>query len=196
MSVSVENIKKLRDMTGAGMMTAKKALVESGGDIDQAIEYLRKKGEASAAKRVDREAKAGLVSSYVHGEKIGVLVEVNCETDFVARTDDFRNLAKDIALHIAAANPEYLNPESVPESVVAKEREIYAAEVAGKPDNIIEKIVDGKLAKYYETVCLTKQVFIKDPDKTIEQLITEAIAKLGENIVVRQYQRIELGGAL
>lgn len=196
MSVSVENIKKLRDMTGAGMMTAKKALVESGGDIDQAIEYLRKKGEASAAKRVDREAKAGLVSSYVHGEKIGVLVEVNCETDFVARTDDFRNLAKDIALHIAAANPEYLNPESVPESVVAKEREIYAAEVAGKPDNIIEKIVDGKLAKYYETVCLTKQVFVKDPDKTIEQLITEAIAKLGENIVVRQYQRIELGGAL
>lgn len=196
MSVSVEDIKKLRDITGAGMMAAKNALVESNGDIDQAIDHLRKKGEASAAKRVDREAKAGVVSSYVHGEKIGVLVELNCETDFVARTDDFRELAKDIALHVAAANPEYLNPESVPEEVIAKEREIYAAEVSGKPSEIIDKIVDGKLAKYYETVCLTKQPFIKDPDKSIEQLITQAIAKLGENIVVRQYSRIELGGAL
>lgn len=196
MSIAVEDIKKLREMTGAGMGDAKKALVETAGDMEKAIEYLRKRGAAQAAKRADREAKAGVISSYVHGEKIGVLVEVNCETDFVARTDDFKEFAKDIALHVAAANPEYLEPESVPEDVVAKEKEIYAAEVEGKPENIVGKIVDGKLAKYYETVALTKQPFVKDPDKSIEELTTEISAKVGEKVVIRQYSRIELGGEL
>lgn len=196
MSVSVEDIKKLRDMTGAGMMDAKKALVETNGDIDAAVEALRKKGAASVAKRAGREAKAGIVTSYVHSDRIGVLVEVNCETDFVARTEDFKNFAHDVAMHIAASAPDYLNPESVPESVIKKEREIYAVEVGDKPAEILGKIVDGKLAKYYETVCLTKQPFIKDPDKKIEDITTEVAAKLGENVVVRQFSRIELGGAL
>ncbi len=196
MSVTVEDIKKLRDMTGAGMMDAKKALVEAGGDMDKAMDALRKKGAASAAKRADREAKEGMIASYVHGGKIGVLVELNCETDFVARTEDFKALAHDLAMHIAASAPEYLNPESVPEDVVAKERAFYADEVKDKPAEIQDKIITGKLAKYYEGVCLTKQAFVKDPDKNIEQLITDAAAKLGENIVVRQYSRIELGGQL
>ena len=194
MSISVEDIKKLRASTGAGMMDAKAALIEANGDLDAATDVLRKKGAASAAKRADREAKAGTIASYVHGEKIGVLVEVNCETDFVARTDDFKNFAREVALHVAAADPQYLNPESVPEKVVAKEREIYAAEVEGKPANIIEKIVDGKLDKFYQTVCLTKQAYVKDPDISIEQLTTQISAKTGENIVVRQFKRIELGG--
>jgi elongation factor Ts len=183
-------------MTGAGMMDAKKALVEANGDIEAAVDALRKKGAASVAKRADRETKEGVISSYVHGNKIGVLVEVNCETDFVARTEEFQQFAKDVALHIAASAPEYLNPESVPEAVVAKEREIYAAEVEGKPSEIIDKIVDGKLAKFYETVTLAKQPFIKDPDKSIEELATEVSAKLGEKIDIRQYRRIELGGQL
>lgn len=194
--ISVEMIKQLRDQTGAGMMDAKKALVEAGGDFEAATAALRKKGAASAAKRADREARAGVITSYVHGDKIGVLVEVNCETDFVARTDDFKSFAKDVALHIAASNPEYLGPESVPEEVIAKEREIYAAEVEGKPADIIDKIVDGKLSKFYETVTLSKQAFVKDPDKSIEELTTEAAAKLGEKIAIRQYRRIELGGQL
>lgn len=194
--ISVELIKQLRDTTGAGMMDAKKALVEADGNYDAAVDALRKKGAARAAKRADREASAGLISSYVHGEKIGVLVEVNCETDFVARTDDFTAFARDVALHIAAAAPEYLNPESVPEAVVAKEREIYAGEVEGKPAEIIDKIVDGKLNKFYETVCLTKQAFVKDPDKSIEQYATEVSAKVGEKIAIRQYTRMELGGQL
>jgi elongation factor Ts len=195
MDVKIEDIKKLRDMTGAGMMDAKKALVEAGGDIEKAIEGLRKAGQATAAKRSDRVAGAGMIESYVHSDRIGVLVEVNCETDFVARTDDFKTFARDVAMHIAASNPEYLNPEAVPENIVAKEREIYAAEVEEqkKPAEIIAKIVDGKLAKYFETVCLTKQAFIKDPDKSIEQLTTELIAKTGENIVIRRFSRLELG---
>ena len=196
MSITAQDVKKLRDTTGAGMMDAKKALVETNGDMQAATVALRKKGAASAAKRADREAKAGVIASYIHGEKIGVLVEVNCETDFVARTDDFKTFARDIAMHVAASDPEYLNPESVPEETVAKEREIYAAEVTGKPAEIIAKIVDGKLAKYYETVCLTRQPFVKDPDKTIEQYTTEIAAKVGENVVIRQYRRIELGGQL
>lgn len=194
MSVSIEDIKKLRAQTGAGMMDAKAALVEASGDIEKAGDILRKKGAASAAKRADRETKAGVVTSYVHGEKIGVVVEVNCETDFVARTPEFKAFAHDIALHITATDPEYLNPESVPEAVVAKEREIYSAEVEGKPADIVAKIVDGKLAKFYETVCLVKQPFMKDPDKTIEQLTTEISAKTGEKIAIRQFKRVELGG--
>jgi elongation factor Ts len=195
-SVTVEDIKKLRDITGAGMMDAKKALVEADGDIEAATTVLRKKGTVRAAKRADREAKAGLVASYVHSDKIGVLVEVNCETDFVGRTDDFKTFARDVAMHIAATAPEYLNPESVPEEVVAKEREIYASEAGDKPTDIVTKIVDGKLAKYYQTVCLTQQPFVKDPDKTIEKYLTEVAAKVGEKIEIRQYRRIELGGRL
>lgn len=196
MSVEVADIKKLRDMTGAGMMDAKKALVEANGDMDAAVTALRKKGAARVAKRGDREAKEGVIESYVHGGKIGVLVEVNCETDFVARTDDFKAFARDMALHIAAANPEYLDPESVPEDVIAKEREVFAADVAGKPAEIADKIIEGKLNKFYENVCLVKQSFIKDPDTKIEQIMTDLSAKLGERVVIRQYQRIELGGEL
>jgi elongation factor Ts len=194
--VTVQDIKKLRDTTGAGMMDAKKALVEAGGDMEAAIEHLRKKGAARAAKRADREASAGVVASYVHSDKIGVLVEVNCETDFVARTDDFKTFARDVALHIAASAPEYVSPEQVPEELVAKEREIYAAEASDKPTAVIDKIVDGKLAKFYESVALTKQPFVKDPDRSIEQLTTEVAAKVGENIVIRQFSRIELGGQI
>ncbi len=193
MPVSIEDIKKLRDMTGAGMMTAKKALEDADGDIDKAMENLRKAGMASAAKKADREAREGTIASYVHGGKIGVLVEVNCETDFVARTDDFQAFAKDIAMQVAASNPLYARPEDVPAEVVEKEKEIYAAEVEGKPAEIIGKIVDGKLDKYYSEVCLVKQAFVKDPDKTVEDLTAELVGKLGENIVIRRFSRVELG---
>ena len=193
MAISVEDIKKLRDMTGAGMMKAKEALEASGGDMDGAVKWLREKGEASAAKKADREARAGVVEAYVHGGRIGVLVEINCETDFVARTEDFQALARDIAMHVAAANPEYLDANSVPADVVESERAIYRKEVEGKPAEIIDKIVDGKLAKYYEQVCLVNQPFVKDPDVTIGKLTTDLVAKLGENIVIRRFVRYELG---
>jgi elongation factor Ts len=196
LSVSVEDIKKLRELTGAGMMDAKKALVEADGDMEAAQTALRKKGAASVAKRADREAKAGMIASYVHGDKIGVLVEVNCETDFVARTEDFRSFAKDVALHIAASAPEYLDPESVPANVIEKEREIYSEDTKGKPEEVAGKILEGKLNKFYEQVTLLKQPFVKDPDKSIEELLIEVSAKTGEKIVIRQYRRIELGGAL
>jgi elongation factor Ts len=194
MAVAVEDIKKLRDTTGAGMMKAKEALEASGGDFDKAVAYLREKGEATAAKRAEREARAGVIEGYVHSGRIGVLVEVNCETDFVARTDDFKSFARDIAMQVAATNPEYLNPESVPADVVANERGIYQKEAAGKPEAVVEKIVAGKLAKYYEQVCLTEQPFVKDPDVSVAKLTTALIAKLGENIVIRRYERLELGG--
>ena len=193
MAASIDDIKKLREQTGAGMMAAKKALEESNGDYDKAVENMRKAGMASAAKRADRVASQGIIETYLHGNRIGVMVEVNCETDFVARTDDFKNFAHDVAMHITATSPQYLNPEAVPTEVIAKEKEIYAAEVAGKPAEIMDKIVAGKLDKYYETVCLTKQPFIKDGDKTIEQLLTEVIAKTGENMVIRRFVRFELG---
>jgi len=174
-------------------MKAKEALENANGDMDKAVQYLREKGEATAAKKGDREAREGVIESYVHGGRIGVLVEINCETDFVARTEDFKTYARDVAMQVAAANPEYLNPQSVPEEIVAKEREIYANEVKGKPAEIIDKIVDGKLAKYYEGVCLMNQPFVKDPDVTIDKLTKELIAKLGENIVIRRFVRYELG---
>lgn len=196
MSIEVADIKKLREMTGAGMMDAKKALVEASGDMEAAVTALRKKGAARVAKRGDREAKEGVIESYVHGGKIGVLVEVNCETDFVARTDDFKAFARDMALHIAAANPQYLDTDNVPEAEIAKEKEVFAADVEGKPAEIADKIIDGKLAKFYESVCLVKQPFIKDPDQTIEQMMTDLSSKLGERIVIRQFKRIELGGEL
>ncbi|TAK88832.1 translation elongation factor Ts [Patescibacteria group bacterium] len=196
MSVEVADIKKLRELTGAGMMDAKKALVEAGGDFEAAVTAMRKKGAARVAKRGDREAKEGTIASYVHGGKIGVLVEVNCETDFVARTEDFQEFARNMALQIAAANPQYLDPESVPEAEIAKEKEVFAVDVEGKPAEIADKIIDGKLAKFYESVCLTKQPFIKDGDQTIEQMMTDLSSKLGERIVIRQFKRIELGGEL
>jgi elongation factor Ts len=195
MAISVDDIKKLRELTGAGMMKAKEALVEADGDFDKAQELLRKAGAVSAAKKADREARNGLIEAYVHGGKIGVLVEVNCETDFVARTDDFKTFARDIALQIAATTPEYLRPEDVPAEVVAKESDFHKSELASqkKPAEMIDKIVGGKLAKFYEGICLTKQPFVKDPDKTIENLTTELVGKLGENIVIRRFERIELG---
>jgi len=191
--MDIELIKKLRATTGAGMTAAKNALVEANGDLDKANEILRKSGAASAAKRAEREARAGLIEAYVHSGRIGVLVEVNCETDFVQRTEDFQNLARELAMQVAAANPEFVSPEDVPADRLASERALYAEEAAGKPAEIINKIVDGKLDKYYETVCLVRQPFIKDPDKTVGELITEVIAKVGENIVVRRFVRFELG---
>lgn len=193
MAHTILDIKKLRDMTGAGMMKAKEALENSDGDMDKAVIYLREKGDASAAKKSDREARAGLIEAYVHGGRIATMVEINCETDFVAMTEDFKTFARDIAMHVAAANPEYLNPESVPAEIVERERSIYTKEVEGKPAEILDKIVDGKLAKFYESVCLTNQRFIKDPDVTIDKLTKELIVKLGENIVIRRYVRFELG---
>jgi len=191
--VSIEDIKKLREQTGAGMMKAKEALEASGGDFDKAVVWLREKGEATAAKKADRETRAGLVEGYVHSGRIGVLVEINCETDFVARTEDFKQFARDIAMQVAATNPEYLNPEAVPAEIVEREKGIYRKEAVGKPEAVAEKIVEGKLAKYYEQVCLVNQPFVKDPDVTVGKLTTNLVAKLGENIVIRRYERMELG---
>ena len=195
MTISIDDIKKLRELTGAGMMKAKEALVEANGDFEKAQELLRKAGVVSAAKKADREARNGLIEAYVHGGKIGVLVEVNCETDFVARTDNFKTFARDIALQVAATSPEFLRPEDIPADVVAKERDFHKAELASqnKPAEMIDKIVEGKLAKFYEGICLTKQPFVKDPDKSIENITTELVGKLGENIVIRRFERIELG---
>jgi elongation factor Ts len=193
MASSIDDIKKLRDLTGAGMMKAKEALEVSGGDMDKAIQHLREKGEATAAKKADREAREGIIEAYVHSGRIGVLVEVNSETDFVARTDDFKVFVRDVAMHIAASAPEYLNPEAVPAEIVERERAIYAKEAEGKPAEIIDKIIVGKLAKFYEGVCLTKQPFVKDPDVTIERLTINLVTKLGENIVIRRFTRMELG---
>lgn len=195
MGISVEDIKKLREETGAGMMAAKKALEEAAGDFDKAKENLRLAGAASAAKKSDREAAEGIIASYVHDNRIGVLVEINCETDFVARTEDFQQFAKDVAMQVAATSPEYVRPEDVPAEVVDKERELIGKELkqAGKPAEMIEKITEGKLSKFYEQICLVKQPFVKDPDKTIEQLTAELVGKLGENIVVGRISRVALG---
>lgn len=195
MATNLESVKKLREMTGAGMMDAKKALDEARGDIEAAVDNLRKAGMSKAAKKSERVARQGLVESYVHAGKIGTLVELNCETDFVARTDDFKQLARDLAMQVAAAQPAYIRPEDVPVEAVAKEKEIYRAEVdrENKPTDVADKIVAGKLDKYFESVCLLKQPYIKDPSRRVEDLVTEQIAKLGENIVVRQIARIELG---
>lgn len=197
MAISVELVKELREKTGAGMMDCKKALSETGGDIERAIDYLRQKGLSEAAKRSSRTASEGLVASYIHpGGKIGVLVEVNCESDFVARTEDFQALVKDIAMQVAAANPTYLRREDVPEGVISREKKIYEAQAKGegKPERIIERIVQGKLEKFFQEVCLLEQPFVKDPDMTVGQLVSSKIAKLGENIVVRRFQRYQLGG--
>ena len=193
-AISATMVNDLRTQTGAGLMDCKRALVETNGNVEEAITILRKKGAASAAKRADRTAKEGTIYSYIHtGGKVGVLIEVNCETDFVGRNDDFKALVHDFALHIAAANPAYVTREEVPEADLAKEREIASAQVAGKPPAAVQKIVEGKLEKYYATVCLLDQPFVKNPDKSIKQILTEAIAKTGENIVVRRFTRYQLG---
>jgi elongation factor Ts len=196
--ITATMVKELREKTGVGMMQCKKALADSGGDMERAIEILREKGLASAQQKAGRTASQGLIDSYIHMDKLGVLVELNCETDFVAKTDDFKTLIKDIAMHIAATNPMYLSPEEVPTEVIEKEKEIFKAQITGKkPDNIIEQILEGKLKKFYEESCLTEQVFVKDPDgkMKIKDLITEKVAKLGENIVIRRFARFALGEA-
>lgn len=195
--MSIEDIRKLREATGAGMMDVKDALEEAGGDFDKAVVVLRKKGLAKAAKKADRIAANGVIESYVHGGKIGVLVEVNCETDFVARTDDFKNFCRDVAMQVAAAAPQYLSPEVIPAIDLEKEQNLIQEEVAssGKPAEYAKKIVEGKLTKWYEEVCLMNQKFVKDPEKTIEQLRQALVAKLGENIVVSHFARLEVGGS-
>ncbi len=195
-AITAEMVKQLRDKTGAGMMDCKAALAESGGDMEKAIEILRKKGLASAAKRAGRATNNGLIGHYIHmGGKVGVLVEVNCETDFVARTDDFQALAKEIAMHIAAADPKFVRREDIPADVLEKEREIYRAQFAGsgKPAPVIEKIVEGKLESYYAQVCLLDQPSVRDPNVTIHQMVTAATAKTGENVTVSRFARFKLG---
>ena len=194
--ISANLVKELRERTGAGMMDCKKALTETNGDTEKAIEFLREKGLSAAAKKAGRIATEGVIETYIHGGgRIGVMLELNCETDFVAKTDDFKELAKDIAMHIAAARPEFLKPEEVPTEELEKEKSILRAQALneGKPEKIVDKMVDGRIAKYFKDVCLLEQPFVKDPDKTIGQLITEKIAKIGENISVRRFVRYELG---
>jgi len=195
MSISAEMVRDLREKTGAGMMDCKKALTEPNGDMEKAIDILRQKGLASAAKKSGRSASEGLIGSYIQMDKIGVMVEINCETDFVARTDDFRELVKDVAMHIAAANPSYVSREEVPQNVIEREKDIYRAQVTNKPAAVVEKILEGKLDKFFADMCLLEQVFVKDPEgkKKVKDLVTEKIAKLGENIVVRRFARFQLG---
>ncbi|MFH1624299.1 MAG: translation elongation factor Ts [Pseudomonadota bacterium] len=195
MEIKASMVKHLREKTSAGIMDCKKALAATRGDIDEAIDYLRKKGLAAAAKKMGRVSKEGIIGSYIHpGGKIGVLVEVTCETDFVAKTADFVELVKNIAMHVAAANPLYLDREAVPKNVVEKEREIYRSQAldSGKPDKVIDKIVDGKMEKYFSDVCIPEQSYVKDPDLTVSQLLNTVIAKVGENISIRRFTRYQL----
>ncbi|RLA85473.1 MAG: translation elongation factor Ts [Deltaproteobacteria bacterium] len=197
--ISAQLVKQLRDRTGAGFMDCKRALEQSGGNIEEAILILRKRGLAKAEKKAGRETADGLIGSYVHaGGKIGVLVEVNCETDFVARTEDFRNLVKEIAMQIAAMNPKYISPEDIPEEVLEREKEILReqARSTGKPEKVIERIVEGKLKKFYEENCLLEQPYIRDSNITVRELIAQTIAKLGENIRVRRFVRFQLNEPL
>jgi elongation factor Ts len=194
--VSPELVRELRERTGAGFMDCKRALTESGANVEKAIVVLREKGLAAAAKRASRNASDGTIGSYIHaGGKIGVLLEVNCETDFVARTDDFRNLVKELALQVAAANPRVVRREEIPADVLETERGIYRTQAAstGKPPQVVEKIVDGKVEKFFAEACLLEQPYIKEPEKTVGQLVSEAVAKLGENVVVRRFARFQLG---
>jgi elongation factor Ts len=189
-------VKALRDKSGAGMMDCKKALSETGGDIEKAMDILRKKGIAAASKRAGRVANEGRIEAYIHpGSKLGVIVEVNCETDFVAKTDAFQTLSRDIAMHIAASAPTYIKREEVEQKVIDQEIDIYKEQARGqqKPENILDKIARGKLEKFYTEICLLEQPFVKDPDKNIQDLLTEAIAKLGENITIRRFSRFKIG---
>jgi elongation factor Ts len=195
-AVSAAQVRDLRDKTGAGMMDCKRALAETGGDLEKAVVYLREHGLAAAAKRSARAASEGTVGSYIHaGGKIGVLIEVNCETDFVARTPEFQSLVKDLAMQVAAANPHYVQRQDVPADAVDSERSIYRAQASGsgKPAAVVEKIIDGKLDKFFSDVCFLEQPFIKDPQRTVGQLVTDAVAHMGENIVVRRFARFQLG---
>jgi elongation factor Ts len=193
--VTSEMVRTLREKTGAGMMDCKKALTESEGDFEKAVSLLRQKGLASAGKKAGRLASEGIIGSYIHMGKIGVMVEVNCETDFVARTEDFKELVKDLSMHIAAANPSYLSREDVPQDVIESEKEIYRVQIKDKPQHVIEKIVEGKLDKFYTETCLLDQIFIKDPEqkKKIKDLLADNISRLGENIVIRRFVRYQLG---
>jgi elongation factor Ts len=192
--VSPALVKELREKTNAGMMDCKQALVEAGADIEKAEEILRKKGIASASKKASRSAKDGLIASYIHLQgRVGVLIEVNCETDFVAKNENFREFVKDLTLHIAAAHPSYVSRDQVPADLIEREREIYRAQVKGKPENVVEKIVDGKLDKFYSSICLLDQAFIRNPDQTIKDLVASKIAELGENIVIRRFARYAVG---
>jgi len=196
LEISSAMVKELRVKTGAGMMDCKEALAAVEGDFEQAIDFLRKKGLSAATKRSSKAAKDGTVSSYIHmGGKIGVLVEINCETDFVAKTDDFQAMGKDIAMHIAASNPLYARPDELPEDALNREKEIYRSQLReeGKPEKIWDKIIEGKLKKYYEDVCLTEQKFIKNTDITVGTLVSNMIAKTGENIIIRRFARFQLG---
>jgi len=195
MTISAELVKELREKTGVGFMECKSALQESKGDIEAAITILRKRGLASLAKKSGRETKDGLIGSYIHNGKIGVMVEVNCETDFVARNPDFQALVKDIAMHIAASDPRFIRKEDVTEDVLASERDIYReqARATGKPENVLEKIVEGRMSKYYSEACLLEQPFVKDPSISVQDHIATHIQKIGENIQVRRFVRYKLG---
>ena len=195
--ISPDLVKQLREKTSAGMMDCKKALVEAKGDLVAAETILRKKGAASASKKAGREAREGVIGSYIHvGDKVGVLVEINCETDFVARNESFRAFVKDVTLQVAAATPLYVKRDEVPESLLAIERDVASASVKGKPAAVVDKIIAGKLDKYYSTVCLLEQTFVKDNTKTINDLLTAKIAELGENIVIRRFTRFQVGETL
>jgi len=194
MAAALEDIRRLREKTNAGVMDCKTALAEAGGDIDKAVQVLRKKGIELASKKASRAAKDGLVSSYIHlGSKIGVLVEVNCETDFVARNEEFRNFVKDVAMQVAASNPLCVKREDVAEDVIEKEKEIFKSQIKNKPENIIEKIISGKLEKFYKEKCLLEQPFIKNPDISIKDYLNSVIAGIGENIVIKRFVRYQLG---
>ena len=196
MQVTTQMVRELRERTGAPMMDCKRALVEAEGEIEKAIELLRKQGMATAAKKAGRHAGEGVVGSYIHaGGKIGVLVEINCETDFVARTDDFQALVKDIAMHVAAADPRFVRREEVTEDVLDREREIFKQQAldSGKPENVVERIIEGKMEKFYSENVLLEQAFVKDPDVTVQELIGATVGKLGENIQVRRFARFKLG---
>ncbi len=192
--ITTQMVGDLREKTGAGLLDCKKALTEANGNVEAAIVILRKKGVASAAKKAERATREGLIESYIHvGGKVGVMVEVNCETDFVARNDEFKAFCRDLCLQIAAANPTFVRREDVPEADVAKEREIATAQVQGKPPAALQRIIEGKLEKYYSTVCLLDQPFVKQPEKTVKDILTEKVAKIGENIQVRRFIRYQLG---
>lgn len=193
--MDIEQIKRLRELTGVGITDAKNALVEANGDFDKALEAMRKKGLTKAEKRGEREARAGIVTTYNHDNRIGVVVEVNCETDFVARTDEFMELAKDVAMHIAATSPLYVTSDEIPEDVRAEKAKEFTekAKSEGKPDNMIEQIVEGMLKKYFAEQCLVDQPFVKNPDQTVGEFVKDGIARLGENIIVRRFSRIAVG---
>jgi len=196
LEITTATVKELREATGAGVLDCRKALEATGGDFDAAVAYLREKGLAEAAKKVDRAAREGVIEAYVHhGSRVGVILELNCETDFVARTEEFRKLAHELALHIAFANPRYLSRDRVPQEVIEEERRIYRTQALeeGKPESVVDRIVQGKLEKFFQSVCLLEQAFVKDEDRTVEQILKEHTALLGENIVVRRFVRYELG---